>query len=658
MKFHIEHESTGRIRIQVCQPRMTLEQADLLEAWLQALDQVSQATVHERTCCAVIRYRGARAALLETLSRFSYRDKALERLLPVQSGRALNREYEERLVGMACGKVIRSLFFPTPLRIAYTVWKSVPYLLEEWTHKKSVDDLARSMSLNIDRVWLRTSAGEVLTPLTQVKHGDRIAVHMGGVIPLDGVIEDGEVMVNQASLTGESIPAEKRSGTAVYAGTVVEEGECVVRVTQQSGGSRYDKIVDMIEQSERLKSTAESQASRLADKLVPYTLAGSALAYLLTRNVTRALSVLMVDFSCALKLSMPLAVLSAMREAGGYHATVKGGKYLEAVAKADTIIFDKTGTLTYACPVVDRVIPFGGRNEADMLRLAACLEEHFPHSMANAVVRAAQERDLSHEEMHAQVEYLVAHGIASKVGEKRVVIGSAHFVFGDEGCTVPPGQQADFDALPPEFSHLYLAIGGELAAVICIADPLRAEADDVISTLRKLGIRRTVMLTGDSERTAAAIAAQVGVDEYHAEVLPEDKARFVEAEQAAGHTVIMLGDGINDSPALSAADVGIAISDGAAIAREIADITIAADNLFELVSLRMIAASLLRRIRSNYRFVIGFNGGLIGLGAAGVLAPATSAMLHNLSTLAISLGSMTNLLGQVAEQAEDSSKTA
>ena len=613
MKFKIKHESAGRMRVQACQTRMTLEQADLLEAWLQGLDQVCQAAVHERTCCAVIQYRGARAALLEALARFSYRDNELGELPQLHSGRALNRAYEERLVGMACYKAIRSLFFPAPLRVAYTLWRAVPYLfrglkclvrgqlhvelldglsigvslvrrdfgtaasvmfllglgelLEEWTHKKSVDDLARSMSLNIDRVWLRTVDGEVLTPLHQIQVGDCVAVYMGGVIPLDGQIEAGEAMVNQASLTGESVPVAKRPGTAVYAGTVVEEGECVVKVTQQSGDSRYDKIVAMIEQSERLKSTAESRAASLADRLVPYTLLGSALVYLLTRNVTRALSVLMVDFSCALKLSMPLAVLSAMREAGSYHATVKGGKYLEAVARADTIVFDKTGTLTHACPKVDRVIPFGGRDEAEMLRIAACLEEHFPHSVANAVVRAAQERGLSHDEMHAQVEYLVAHGIASTVSEDRVVIGSAHFVFEDEGCAVPAGEQARFDALPPEFSHLYLAIGGTLAAVICIADPLREEADAVIFTLRRLGVSRMVMLTGDSERTAAAIAAQVGVDEYHAEVLPEDKARFVEAERAAGHTVIMLGDGINDSPALSAADVGIAISDGAAIAR-------------------------------------------------------------------------------------------
>lgn len=690
MKFQIMHESSGRMRIRCCQKRMTLEQADLLEAYLQHIAGVRQAVVHERTCCAVIYYQDIREDLLQQISRFSYDAESVADLAPLHSGRALNRAYEEKLVGRVVFKAIRSLFFPAPLRIAYTLWRSIPYLLrgikclfqgkmrvelldglsigismirrdfstassvmfllglgellEEWTHKKSVDDLARCMSLNIDRVWLKTSSGEILVPLNHVKAGDRIAVRMGGLIPLDSTIEEGEVMVNQASLTGESIPVPKRPGTAVYAGTVVEEGECVLRVTQQSGESRYDKIVAMIEQSEKLKSAAESKASNLADKLVPYTLFGSVLAYLWTRNVTRALSVLMVDFSCALKLAMPLAVLSAMREASSYHVTVKGGKYLEAVAKADTIVFDKTGTLTYACPVVSEVIPFGGHSEEDMLRLAACLEEHFPHSMANAVVQAARDRGLSHEEMHSQVEYLVAHGIASTVGSERVVIGSAHFVFEDEACTIPNGDQPRFDALPEQYSHLYLAIGGQLAAVICISDPLRAEAEAVINALRRLGIQKTVMLTGDSERTAAAIAAQVGVDEYHSEVLPEDKARFVEAERAQGHTVIMLGDGINDSPALSAADVGIAISDGAAIAREIADITIAADDLFELVSLRMIASSLMRRIQSNYRFVIGFNGGLIGLGVAGVLPPATSAMLHNLSTLGVSLRSMTNLL--------------
>jgi heavy metal translocating P-type ATPase len=681
----------GRMRVELAQRRMTLDQADLLEAYLQSCPQVRQAVVHERTRCAIIQYRGDRAAVLQLLSRFSYELPQVRDLTP-QSGRALNREYEEKLVGMVAWKAARTLFLPAPLRAAYTLWKSVPYvfrglksllrgklhvevldglsigisiarmdydtagsvmfllglgeLLEEWTHKKSVDDLARCMSLNVDRVWLKTPDGDVLTPLRQVQPEDLISLHFGSLIPLDGVIEEGEVMVNQASLTGESVPVPKSPGMTVYAGTVVEEGECVLRVKQQSGSSRYDKIVAMIEESEKLKSSAEGKASDLADHLVPYTLAGSLATYLLTRNVTRALSVLMVDFSCALKLAMPLAVLSAMREAGSYHITVKGGKYLEAMAQADTIVFDKTGTLTHACPVVTEVVPFAGQNARDMLTLAACLEEHFPHSMANAVVQAARDQGLPHEEFHSEVEYIVAHGIASSVNGHRTVIGSAHFVFEDEGCVVLPEDQARFDALSPAVSHLYLAVSGVLRAAICIADPLRTEARDVVETLRQLGIRKTVMLTGDSARTAAAIAAQVGVDAYRAEVLPEDKARFVEEERTQGHTVIMLGDGINDSPALSAANVGIAISDGAAIAREIADITVAADDLNELVCLRRIADALLRRIGSNYRFVIGFNGGLIALGALGILPPATSALLHNVSTLGISLRSMTDLLDE------------
>lgn len=690
MKAIIEHESRGRLRVRMKQYRMTLEQADLLEAYLQNQPGVLSATVHERTCCAVIRYIGDRENIIRAIAQFNYTAPSVTALTPTHSGRALNREYQEKLVGKVITKFACTLFLPAPLQIARTIWLSLPFLgrglkrlihrelkvelldalsigvsmvrrdfstagsvmflldigelLEEWTHKKSVDDLARCMSLNVKRVWLKTDDAEVLVPLSNIAVGDHILVRMGSVIPLDGEVVEGEVMVNQASLTGESMPVAKRPGTQVYAGTVIEEGDCVIEVTQSSGESRYDKIVSMIEQSEQLKSAAESHAANLADKLVPYTLIGSALSYALTRNVTRALSVLMVDFSCALKLAMPLAVLSAMREASMYHITVKGGKFLEAVAQADTIVFDKTGTLTHACPVVARVIPFGGHSADDMLRVAACLEEHFPHSMANAVVRAARERNLAHEEMHSQVEYIVAHGISSMVENKKVVIGSAHFIFEDEKCTVPVGEQEKYDALPVEFSHLYLAIGGELEAVICIADPLRPEACDVMKALRALGIQRTVMLTGDSERTAAAIAAEVGVDDYRAEVLPEDKANFVEQERAAGHTVIMLGDGINDSPALSAANVGVAISDGAAIAREIADITIAAENLFELVALRRIAQGLMSRINSNYRFVIGFNGSLIGLGVTGVLAPATSAMMHNLSTLGISLRSMTNLI--------------
>lgn len=688
MKIIIKHLSRGRIRVQMAQPRMSLEQADLLENYLQKLPQVIHVSVHERTRCAIVEYRGQQADILRAFRQFSYQMDGL--YPPISSSRALNQIYEEKLVGMVAEKTVSILFFPAPLRIAYTVWKAIPHLLrglrcflqgrmvvevldafsigisllrgdfatassvrfllglgellEEWTHKKSVSDLAQCMSLNIDRVWLRTPQGEVLTPLSEIQAGDSVCVRLGGLIPLDGVITEGEVMVNQASFTGESIPVSKRAGMTVYAGTVVEEGECVIQVSGQTGTSRYDKIVAMIEQSESLKSTAESRAANLADKLVPYTFAGSILTYLLTRNVTRALSVLMVDFSCALKLAMPLAVLSAMREASSFHVTVKGGKYLETVAQADTVIFDKTGTLTYACPVVAKVIPFEGHNEEDMLRLAACLEEHFPHSMANAVVQAARERGLSHEEMHSEVEYIVAHGIVSEVNGRRVIIGSSHFVFEDEHCAIPEEEQERYDSLPDQYSHLYLAIGGVLSAVVCISDPLRSEAKAVIRQLRDLGIRSAVMLTGDSERTATAIAAEVGVDEYHAEVLPEDKASFVEKERAKGHTVIMIGDGINDSPALSQANVGIAISDGAAIAREIADITIAADNLFELVSLRRIADKLSGRIRSNYRFVMGFNGFLIALGAFGILPPATSAMLHNLSTLGVSLRSMTNLL--------------
>ena len=519
-------------------------------------------------------------------------------------------------------------------------------LLEEWTRKKSVADLARCMSLNVDRVWLRTAQGEVLVPVSQIQPGDAVVVRAGGIIPVDGLVLEGEVTVNQASLTGESIPVPKRPGGAVYAGTVVEEGECVLEVKQASGQSRYDQIVHMIEQSEQMKSEAESKAANLADKLVPYTFAGSLMSFALTRNVARALSVLMVDFSCALKLAMPLAVLSAMREAGRAHITVKGGKFLEAVAAADTIVFDKTGTLTHACPRVAQVVSFGGKEESEMLRLAACLEEHFPHSMANAVVEEAKRRGLRHEEYHSKVEYLVAHGIASTVDEERVLIGSAHFVFEDEGCVIPEGEQERFDALPPEYSHLYLAVGGQLAAVICISDPLREEAKEVLSTLRALGVTSTVMLTGDSYRTAAAIAAQVGVDDFRAGVLPADKAEYVARLRREGHTVLMVGDGINDSPALSEADAGIAISDGAAIAREIADITIAADSLWELVELRRIAMALMARIHSNYRFVIGFNGALIALGVAGVLPPATSATLHNLSTLGVSLRSMSRLTTQ------------
>ena len=692
MNATILHESRGRIRLQLRQKQMTLAQADLLEAWLQGKSWTRQVTVHERTCAVILYYDGDRQTVLEAIRQFSWREAERTTSLPAHSTRALNREFEEKLVTKVVCKAACTLFLPSPLRIARILWHMIPFvrrglhcllrrrikvelldalsisisacrrdfgtagmvmfllevgeLLEEWTRKKSVADLARCMSLNVDRVWLRTAQGEVLVPVSQIQPGDAVVVRAGGIIPVDGLVLEGEVTVNQASLTGESIPVPKRPGGAVYAGTVVEEGECVLEVKQASGQSRYDQIVHMIEQSEQMKSEAESKAANLADKLVPYTFAGSLISFALTRNVARALSVLMVDFSCALKLAMPLAVLSAMREAGRAHITVKGGKFLEAVAAADTIVFDKTGTLTHACPRVAQVVPFGGKEEAEMLRLAACLEEHFPHSMANAVVEEAKRRDLRHEEYHSKVEYLVAHGIASTVDEERVLIGSAHFVFEDEGCVIPEGEQERFDALPPEYSHLYLAVGGQLAAVICISDPLREEAKEVLSALRALGIASTVMLTGDSYRTAAAIAAQVGVDDFRAGVLPADKAEYVARLRREGHTVLMVGDGINDSPALSEADAGIAISDGAAIAREIADITIAADSLWELVELRRIAMALMARIHSNYRFVIGFNGTLIALGVAGVLPPATSATLHNLSTLGVSLRSMSRLTTQ------------
>jgi len=690
MNATILHESRGRIRFRLRQKQMTLAQADLLEAWLQGKSWTSQVTVHERTCAVILYYDGDRQTVLEAIRQFSWQKAERTTSLPAHSTRALNREFEEKLVTKVVCKAACTLFLPPPLRLARILWHMVPFvrrglrcllrrrikvelldalsisisacrrdfgtagmvmfllevgeLLEEWTRKKSVADLARCMSLNVDRVWLQTAQGEVLVPVSQIQPGDAVVVRAGGIVPVDGLVLEGEVTVNQASLTGESIPVPKRPGGAVYAGTVVEEGECVLEVKQASGQSRYDQIVHMIEQSEQMKSEAESKAANLADKLVPYTFAGSLLSFALTRNVARALSVLMVDFSCALKLAMPLAVLSAMREAGRAHITVKGGKFLEAVAAADTIVFDKTGTLTHACPRVAQVVPFGGKEEAEMLRLAACLEEHFPHSMANAVVEEAKRRGLRHEEYHSKVEYLVAHGIASTVDGERVLIGSAHFVFEDEGCIIPEGEQERFDALPPEYSHLYLAVGRQLAAVICISDPLREEAKEVLSALRALGITSTVMLTGDSYRTAAAIAAQVGVDDFRAGVLPADKAEYVVRLRREGHTVLMVGDGINDSPALSEADAGIAISDGAAIAREIADITIAADSLWELVELRRIAMALMARIHSNYRFVIGFNGALIALGVAGVLPPATSATLHNLSTLGVSLRSMSQLV--------------
>ncbi len=689
MRATIEHESRGRMRLRLRQKKMTLRQADLLEAWLKGQPWARDAVVHERTCCVILTYGGDRETVLSAIGSFTWAGAEETVTLPSHSTRALNREFQEKLVGKVLMKGVSTLFFPTPLRIARVVWHMVPFLhkglrclgrrrikvelldalsigisvfrrdfgtagtvmflleigelLEDWTRKKSVADLAESLSLHVDRVWLKTPAGDVLTPIGQIRPGDQVVVRAGGVIPLDGVVAQGEATINQASLTGESVPVAKRPGSAVYAGTVVEEGECILDVKQASGQGRYDQIVEMIQRSEQMKSATEAKASNLADTLVPFTFAGSLLSFALTRNVTRALSVLMVDFSCALKLAMPLAVLSAMREAGREHITVKGGKFLEAVAKADTIVFDKTGTLTHACPRVAEVVPFNGKDEAEMLRLAACLEEHFPHSMANAVVEEARRRGLRHEERHATVEYLVAHGIASSVDGEQVRIGSAHFIFEDEQCVIPEDEQAKFDALSPAFSQLYLAIDGVLSAVICISDPLREEAKDVLSALRGLGVKNAVMLTGDSPRTAAAIAEQLGVDDFQAGVLPSDKADYVAALRREGHTVLMVGDGINDSPALSEADAGIAISDGAAIAREIADITIAADSLWELVRLRELSMALLHRIQNNYRFVIGFNGALIGLGVAGVLPPATSAMLHNLSTLAVSLHSMSAL---------------
>ena len=689
MRATIEHESRGRMRLRLRQKKMTLRQADLLEAWLKGQLWAREAVVHERTCCVILTYGGDRETVLSAIGSFTWAGAEEMVTLPSHSTRALNREFQEKLVGKVLMKGVSTLFLPAPLRIARVVWHMIPFLskglrclgrrrikvelldalsigisafrrdfgtagtvmflleigelLEDWTRKKSVADLAESLSLHVDRVWLKTPAGDVLTPIGQIRPGDQVVVRAGGVIPLDGVVAQGEATINQASLTGESVPVAKRPGSAVYAGTVVEEGECILDVKQASGQGRYDQIVEMIQRSEQMKSATEAKASNLADTLVPFTFAGSLLSFALTRNVTRALSVLMVDFSCALKLAMPLAVLSAMREAGREHITVKGGKFLEAVAKADTIVFDKTGTLTHACPRVAEVVPFNGKDEAEMLRLAACLEEHFPHSMANAVVEEARRRGLRHEERHATVEYLVAHGIASSVDGEQVRIGSAHFIFEDEQCVIPEDEQAKFDALSPAFSQLYLAIDGVLSAVICISDPLREEAKDVLSAFRGLGVKNAVMLTGDSPRTAAAIAEQLGVDDFRAGVLPSDKADYVAALRREGHTVLMVGDGINDSPALSEADAGIAISDGAAIAREIADITIAADSLWELVRLRELSMALLHRIQNNYRFVIGFNGALIGLGVAGVLPPATSAMLHNLSTLAVSLHSMSAL---------------
>ena len=690
MKFIIKHEIKGRIRIHILQSRMTFEQADTLEYYLSNNKLVTSVKVRERLQDATISYIGSREDIIKLLTSFKYNNVEVPDVYLQNSGRELNREYWDKLVNKVFLYGANKIFLPNPIRECITLTKSVKYLwngvrtlasrkievpvldataigvsiarnnmntassimfllgigeiLEEWTHKKSVDDLARSMSLNVGKVWLCQGEQDILVSTSDVKAGNLVRVHMGNIIPFDGTVVSGEAMVNQASLTGESIPVQKNAEGIVYAGTVLEEGELVIRVDQTNGSSRYEKIVTMIEESEKLKTSMESKASHLADKLVPYTLLGTGLTYALTRNATKALSVLMVDFSCALKLAMPISVLSAIREASLHNITVKGGKYLEAMAEADTIVFDKTGTLTKANPTVVDVVSFNGQDSDELLRIAACLEEHFPHSMAKAVVDAAAEKNLEHEEVHSEVEYIVAHGISSMIDGQKVVIGSHHFVFEDEKCTIPEGKQELFDSLPEEYSHLYLAIENQLAGVICIEDPLREEAKTVVAELKKTGFGKIVMMTGDSDRTASAIAKRVGVDEYYSEVLPEDKAAFVEKEKAAGRKVIMIGDGINDSPALSAADVGIAISNGAEIAREIADITVGADDLGQIVTLRRLSNRLMKRIQSNYRFIVGFNSGLIVLGVTGVIQPTTSALLHNTSTLAIGLKSMKNLL--------------
>ena len=690
MKFVIKHEIKGRIRIHILQSRMTFEQADTLEYYLSNNKLVTSVKVRERLQDATISYIGSREDIIKLLTSFKYNNVEVPDVYLQNSGRELNREYWDKLVNKVFLYGANKIFLPNPIRECITLTKSVKYLwngvrtlasrkievpvldataigvsvarnnmntagsimfllgigeiLEEWTHKKSVDDLARSMSLNVGKVWLCQGEQDILVSTSDVKAGDLVRVHMGKIIPFDGTVVSGEAMVNQASLTGESIPVQKNAEGIVYAGTVLEEGELVIRVDQTNGSSRYEKIVTMIEESEKLKTSMESKASHLADKLVPYTLLGTGLTYALTRNATKALSVLMVDFSCALKLAMPISVLSAIREASLHNITVKGGKYLEAMAEADTIVFDKTGTLTKANPTVVDVVSFNGQDSDELLRIAACLEEHFPHSMAKAVVDAAAEKNLEHEEVHSEVEYIVAHGISSMIDGQKVVIGSHHFVFEDEKCTVDPEKMDTFNSLPPEYSHLYMAINNRLAAVICIEDPLREEASAVIRSLKMAGIGKVVMMTGDSDRTAKAIAKKAGIDEYYSEVLPEDKANFVEKEKAKGRKVIMIGDGINDSPALSAADIGISISDGAEIAREIADVTIGADNLYEIVTLKALSNSLVKRIDKNYRFIVSFNAGLIVLGVTGIIPPTMSALLHNGSTLAIGMKSMENLL--------------
>lgn len=692
MKFTIKHESRGRMRVHMEQYRMTYEQADTLLYVIHNHRNVTFVKVYDRTADAVIEYVGDREQIIELLRHFHYESANVPQTVIKTSGRELNNSYQEKLIGSVVWHYSKKLLLPLPIRIALTVGRSIKYigiglkcllqrkievpvldataitvslvtkdfstassimfllgigeLLEEWTHKKSVDDLARSMSLNVSKVWLRTPENqEILVESSKIEKGDKVVVHMGNVIPFDGEVLDGDAMVNQASLTGESVPVQRTVGNTVFAGTVVEEGEITIRVKEVEGNNRFDQIVTMIEESEKLKSELEGKAEHYADRLVPWTLGATGLTYLLTRNVTKAMSILMVDFCCALKLAMPISVLSAIREASLYNVTVKGGKFLEAVAEADTIVFDKTGTLTKAHPTVVDVVNFNDEYSSDdMLRVAACLEEHFPHSMAKAVVDAASKKGLSHEEMHTKVEYIVAHGIATSINGKRTVIGSYHFVFEDEKCVVPAGKEPLFESLPLYYSHLYLAIEGKLSAVICIEDPLRDEAAAVVTSLKKAGISKVVMMTGDSERTASVIAKKVGVDEYYAEVLPEDKAAFVEREKAKGRKVIMIGDGINDSPALSAANVGIAISDGAEIAREIADITVGSDDLYQIVTLKYISNALMKRIKSNYRKIVGFNSGLIALGVAGVLPPTTTALLHNGSTILISVNSMKNLL--------------
>lgn len=690
------HESPGRIRVHAMQKRMTMAQADILEYYLKAQEGVIEAKVYDRTGDAVIFYEGKREGMILALSRFSY--KGNEGLVPSQTGRALNREYEDKLVLTVVDRVISTLFYPIPLKRVITGVKAIPYLfkglqtlfqrkievslldavaisasiltgdydtassvmfllsvgeiLEEWTHKKSVDDLARTMSLNVDKVWTLVQGEEVLLPLNEVEVGQEIIVRTGNMIPLDGKVSFGEAMVNQASMTGESIPVRKKVGSSAYAGTVVEEGECRIRVEKLAGSGRYDRIVKMIEESEKLKSATEDKASHLADKLVPYSLGGAALTYLLTRNVTKALAFLMVDFSCALKLSMPVAVLSAMREAGKHKISVKGGKFMEAISEANTIVFDKTGTLTYAKPKVEDIITFKNSDENEMLRMAACLEEHYPHSMANAVVAEAEARDLHHAERHSKVEYVVAHGISSIYEGKHVLIGSHHFIFDDEHCTVPKGEEEKLASIPPEHSALYLAVDGELTTVILISDPLRKEAVGVIQDLKALGIDKVVMMTGDNKKTAHAVARMVGVDEFHAEVLPEDKASFIQEEHRLGRKVIMVGDGINDSPALSEADAGIAISAGAAIAKEVADITIQEGDLYELVILKKLSNRLMKRIHGNYNFIIGFNAMLIALGLAGIMTPSNSALFHNISTIATGLKSMTPLIPEEEIEAD------